>query len=90
VGPAGALFTRYPDGRLTAAKGTTMNETNSAAMRLPVQGVVDRTQAHGTLADGSGVQASWNFADLFKGATDFLPPVVTDFAPPLTSVLSQI
>jgi hypothetical protein len=68
-----------------------MNETSSAAMRLPVQGVVYRTRARGAIADGSGVEASVNGADRpfdwGSITTDFMPPVMP---PALAQLLSSL
>jgi len=35
-----------------------MNDTKTMGLRLPVQAAVDRTATGGTLADGTGVEAS--------------------------------
>ena len=35
-----------------------MNDTKSMGLRLPVQAAVDRTAAHATLGDSTGVEAS--------------------------------
>ena len=64
-----------------------MNETSSAGLRLPVQGLVYRTRTPGPLTDESGVEASVGLADLWNQLNT---PIVTDFAPPLTSLLKSI
>jgi hypothetical protein len=52
-----------------------MKETSSTGMRLPVQAAIDRTRTYGTLADGSGVEASIDFGKL-------LGPYIYDWTPP--------
>jgi hypothetical protein len=64
-----------------------MNETSSAGLRLPVQGLVYRTRTHGPLSDDSGVEASLGLSDLLNQLNQ---PIVMDFAPPLTSLLTSI
>ena len=65
-----------------------MNETSSPGLRLPVQAVVYRTRSHGTLADGSRVEASNGPSDLWSLLMKNQPnqPIVMDMAPPLTLI----
>ena len=60
-----------------------MNETKTMGLRLPVQVAVDRTTAYGTLADGTGVDAS---QDLVGAPV----PVSADTLPPLPPPIMQI
>ena len=87
AGSAGAVSTRYWTGRSRPGKEQTMNETSSAGLRLPVQGAVYRTRAHGPIADESRVEASAGLDDLWNLLNQ---PVVMDMAPPLTSLLTSI
>ena len=56
-----------------------MNEKKTMGLRLPVQAAVDRTEAYGTLADGTGVEASQNLGQILQGV-----------APILTSILGSL
>ena len=55
--PGGAVSTRCSTGRSLPGKERTMNETSSAGLRLPVQGLVYRTRAHGPVAGRHGLPA---------------------------------
>jgi len=66
-----------------------MNDTKSMGLRLPVQAAVDRTAAHATLGDSTGVEASASLSQPPQNWWQQLlnQPIVMDgFANPLSSL----
>jgi len=58
-----------------------MNDTKTMGLRLPVQAAVDRTAAYGTLADGTGVDASQvNWGQLGNTVLQNLPGIISGIA----------